>query len=106
MTISWFDPRITFRNLKEKEENNILSSEETSKLWLPTLVFTNSNFGERTIVDNESSLVIRRLGEPSQNPLNEIFEDELYKGAENPLVLSRFYTVSLNCGFQLKVNFR
>ena len=104
VTLSWFDPRITFRNLKENERDNILNDSEKSKIWLPTLIFTNSNFGQRTLADNESSLIIKRLGKPTKNPINEIYEDYLYKGAENPLVLSRFYTATLQCAFQLRVS--
>ena len=39
---------------------------------------------------------------PIPNDLTEIHEDLLYAGSENPLVLSRFYTVHLECVFELK----
>ena len=63
ITMEWYDPRITFRNLKNDEKlNAINSNEERSKLWLPSLVFQNSRSGTRTLIDNKAWLGVRRLG--------------------------------------------
>ena len=63
ITMEWYDPRITFRNLKNDEKlNSISSKEERSTLWLPSLVFQNSRIGTRTLIDNKAWLGVRRLG--------------------------------------------
>ena len=45
ITMEWFDPRITFHNLKESAMQNIVSLEESKRLWLPTLFFENAYEG-------------------------------------------------------------
>ena len=102
ITMVWFDPRITFKNLRSKESKNIINKQEISKIWLPALFFANSNIGQKTIVDSESNLLVRKLGNHHLNDMNEIHENHLYKGSENPLVLSRSYTVALECKFELR----
>ena len=103
LTMEWYDPRITFRNLKDQKEENIISLEESNHLWLPSLCFKNSNLGERTKVDSETSFHIKKHGLYRHNKITEIHEDYIYDGIENPLVLSRYYTVALTCGFELKL---
>ena len=103
LTMEWYDPRITFRNLKDQKEENIISLEESNHLWLPSLCFKNSNLGQRTKVDSETSFHIKKRGQYKYNEIREIHEDYIYEGIENPLVLSRYYTVALTCGFELKL---
>ena len=101
--MEWYDQRIDFRNLKKDEKLNVINSKELrDSLWLPSLLFQNSNSRERTQIDEEASLVVRRLGKSKPNDLTEIHEDSIYSGSENPLILSRYYTVKLNCLFELK----
>ena len=38
---SWFDRRVTFQNLKDKPELNILSPEDQGLLWTPWITFDN-----------------------------------------------------------------
>ena len=101
--MEWFDPRIVFRNLKDEIEENIISLDESKHLWLPSLCFKNSNLGKRTRVDSETSFHVKKLGPHRQNDISEIHEDYLYEGSQNPLVLSRSYTVTLTCGFELQL---
>ena len=103
LTMEWYDPRISFRNLKEEKEENIISIEESCHLWLPSLYFKNSNFGQRTTTDSETSFHVKRHGKHGNNPVTEIHEDYIYKGSENPMVLARYYTVTLTCGFELEL---
>ena len=54
-------------------------------------------------VDSETSFHIKKLGPHRQNDISEIHEDYLYEGRQNPLVLSRSYTVTLTCRFELQL---
>ena len=38
----WYDPRITFRNLKPKKDDNQLNANEIDQIWSPQLKFLNS----------------------------------------------------------------
>ena len=52
-------------------------------------------------MDDRTSLLVRKSATPIPNSVDEIHEDYLYSGKENPLVMSRFYTVTLRCAFNL-----
>ena len=42
LEIVWRDPRVSFWNLKEGKRINILSKEEAHEVWLPEIVFLNT----------------------------------------------------------------
>ena len=42
----WFDTRLTYWNLKERRYANALSVEEKESIWLPILIFTNTENNE------------------------------------------------------------
>lgn len=52
LEVVWRDPRVSFWNLKEGNRINILSKEEGHELWLPEIVFLNTEDLEGTEVSN------------------------------------------------------
>ena len=52
LEIVWRDPRVSFWNLKEGNRINILSKEEGRELWLPEIVFLNTEDLEGTEVSH------------------------------------------------------
>lgn len=74
-----------------------------SKIWLPHLIFSNSIKDAHIEFDKLSSVTVRREGTSVPNPTEELFENELYRGMENPLIYKRTYDLDLQCQFQLRV---
>jgi hypothetical protein len=103
VTISWFDPRIQFKNLREEEDNNIIGPAEMQKIWLPFLLFSNSNDGEGTVVDYRTFLTAKKVTTGYPNGIEDLNEETLYDGASNPLILERYYSINLNCPFRLEM---
>jgi hypothetical protein len=101
VTMEWFDDRITFRNLRDEDEKNVILMDDQTGLWFPMLEFSNSNEGLRTIYDMEAHLVAKRIKPGKHNGIVNIHEDQIYPGTENPLSLTRFYTITLQCLFDL-----
>ena len=58
LEIVWRDPRVSFWNLKEGNRINILSKDEARELWLPQIVFLNTEDLEGS---EESYLIIAKL---------------------------------------------
>ena len=106
LTMQWFDSRITFRNLKPLDYENLLDNSEIDKIWTPKLYFVNSkNFYMKAGQESESafgSALIHRKGLPYQNELTEIDEDYLYPGNENPIKMVNDFVVKLSCKFDLE----
>ena len=88
--MEWYDHRLTYENLKDHKDMNIVSNDQMQKLWMPCLIYDNSNDGDRTIVDESASLLVRKIANASTNDLSEIQENLLYKGDINALELSRY----------------
>ena len=103
ISIMWYDNRLTFRNLKDEiDGENNLGQEMRDEIWIPRLVFCNSLSEIRISNDDFSSLEVLRLGRPHLNSPIELQKNELFDGAENPLVYTRVYSLELQCNFELK----
>ena len=55
LSLSWKDPRITYRNLKEEDYLNKVNLDEFEKIWRPVVVFYNTQHREKTKVGTSRS---------------------------------------------------
>ena len=55
----WKDPGLKFHNLKRDANQNLLSEIEWSRIWLPRIIFDNTEATEESIMDAKS--IIRVL---------------------------------------------
>ena len=60
LVMEWYDHRLNYYNLKEQRSSNSLSHEEVEKLWIPYIVFENSEHSEATKSDPDSEVLITR----------------------------------------------
>ena len=60
LQLSWYDPRVTFLNLKKDSHMNSLTNEDATKVWYPKVTFYNTEEMEETEV---ISLTIGMLDE-------------------------------------------
>ena len=49
MIMEWYDFRLTYYNLKRTRSANSLSTEEIEGIWLPFVVFENTENNEATV---------------------------------------------------------
>ena len=62
LRMTWVDARLDFYNIKLDETMNVISLEELNRIWLPVIIFHNTERGQRTINDEESFATISRTG--------------------------------------------
>ena len=89
LTLSWYDRRLEFYNLKADTKNNLLSLDEKVLLWIPGVIFGNTDQNEAVLNDVKSTVNIKRLGNYTKSPLSSIQETAVYEGAQNALIYSR-----------------
>ena len=53
--------------------------------------------------DEDSTITINRNGTASNSPLIELQNNHIYDGDENELVLSRIYTTSFTCEYEMSM---
>ena len=49
LTLEWYDYRLTYYNLKKTKSSNTLAADEMEKIWIPFVVFENTQDNEATM---------------------------------------------------------
>jgi len=64
---------------------------EKNLLWIPELVFDNTENKAKTLIDDEATITIEKQGDFYLSGLEEYTNREYNRGSENKITLSRFY---------------
>ena len=106
ITLEWKENRVTYHNLKKQIYMNALSETDINMLWLPLVVFTNTDQQESTRLGEnwewKSKVSVRREGEYERSGFEMLDETELFRGEENSLVMVQSYTHAFQCVYQLE----
>ena len=51
ITLKWYENRVLYHNLKTAQALNVLTDSEVSKIWVPYVIFQNTDDGEAVKVD-------------------------------------------------------
>ena len=107
ISVTWVDYRLTFKNLKESVHKNVIGVKQKESLWIPPLVFNNSE--ETTMLSIHRGLhqpivnmFVERLGSFEVADPSFLDETYFYKGTENPLLLKTEYNMILHCNYKLE----
>ena len=103
MTLEWVEQRMTWSDLSNDMNLNILSLKQVHKLWLPTVIFTNTDDNLQTLVDRKTKVLVKKQGNYTKSDRREIHVKAYYRGDENPLQCSREYHYKFNCEFDLRL---
>ena len=101
LSFAWKDPRVTFHNLKKDRNLNLLSPREQELLWIPDIIFKNTETRLVSINDAKTFIAIDQQGSfrwIAENVLNNVF---LYRGDENTVLMSRNYAEEFICDFDI-----
>ena len=93
--MTWFEERLSFLNLKESGTNHV-ERHEMESLWIPKIVFYNTKERLETLVDEKSSMNVKRIGN-----FTALKNKLVFRGSENPLTVSRFYKTNFICDFNM-----
>ena len=100
---SWIDRRLTYHNLKEEADFNILSDEEKLKIWIPKVIFENTEKTESTLLDQ--STIIRIIPDVNhtytKTNLNHRQNIYLFEGAKTTVEMSRTYQTEFICLYEM-----
>ena len=88
--LEWFDHHVKWVNLRADTAKNVLSESEVSKLWMPEVMFENSDNILPVPLDPASVIAVKKLtkGNSSIYPreLNRAF---YFHGSKNSIIYSR-----------------
>ena len=105
ISLMWRENRVTFENLKTDSTNNLLRQDEVKTLWLPLMIYWNTDQEETTRLGGfwewKTEILVEREGNMSRNLITDIDEAEIFEGAENSLRMEQTYTHAFQCVFKL-----
>ena len=102
LRMEWVDGRLEFYNIKLDETMNVITTEELERIWLPIIVFDNTESDQRSILDGKSFATIKRMsrGIGSDSTFSE--DIDIYKGSENTITMSRLYNIEFFCDYDMR----
>ncbi|XP_023332381.1 uncharacterized protein LOC111704387 [Eurytemora carolleeae] len=60
MEMEWYDYRLNYFNLKVNQSLNALSTEEVQNIWIPFILFDNTEHNDATKGDEDTEMTITR----------------------------------------------
>ena len=101
LSLTWYDPRITFVNLKTDANLNTLTEVEKADVWKPVLLFQNTKHKLTTVTDDDVLATVARQGSFTVSGIEDPVHASFFTGQENPLTFSRTYNIPFTCQFDL-----
>ena len=92
--------------LKKNRYMNSFTQEDINKLWLPLLIYDNTDQKETTRLGENwewsTNVFITREGKSVESSDEEVDERRIYKGAENRLTMQQTYAHKFRCIYELQ----
>ena len=109
ITLEWKENnRVVYNNLKQDTSLNALSKYEIDSLWLPLVIYDNTDQKEVTRLGEygngewNTPVSVIREGSFTRSGLEVLDETEVFKGKENRLSMQQVYTWQFQCKYNLE----
>ena len=103
ITLKWNDTRVIYHNLKEEKALNALGNEDIRRVWLPEVIYENTDQKDTTRLGADwewtTRVVVERQGNFISSGFDRVDEIEIFKGSENNLIMSQTYTREFQCSY-------
>ena len=105
ITLKWKEMRASYYNLKKDAFLNILSEKNLEQLWLPEVIYENTDQKDSTRIGKDwewkTTVVVIREGNFSRGGLSMVNEVEIFEGRENNISMRQTYTRKFQCAMEL-----
>ena len=104
--LKWIENRATYQHLKADRSLNALTQDDIEALWLPEVIYKNTDQKESTRLgvqwEWKTRVVVEKIGNATFAGLDVVDETEIFQGDENSLVMFQTYTHEFQCIYDLK----
>ena len=90
--------------MKTERFNNLLSRDEIQNLWIPFVVFSNTENNEFTKGDDDTEVTVSMEGNYTEAGLDVLEEVNIFEGKENRITFQQVYSKTFKCEYELQVN--
>ena len=103
--LEWKENRARYHNLKKTSALNALTQDDIEKLWLPEVIYENTDQKESTRVGEswewKTKVVVKREEKDGiMSGQQFVDETEVFSGSNNSLVLNQTYTHTFQCNYK------
>ena len=95
-----------YNNLKTDTPTNALTMDDIKRIWLPLIVYDNTDQKEVTRLGMDwewaTRVTVTREGNFVRSGIEEVNEAEIFQGAENRLTMNQTYTWEFQCKYELQ----
>ena len=106
ITLQWLEYRASYNNLKKNRYMNSFAQEDINKLWLPLLIYDNTDQKETTRLGENwewsTNVFITRDGKSVESSDEEVDERRIYMEAENRITMQQTYSHKFRCIYELQ----
>ena len=108
ISLTWNENRVQYQNLKTETSLNSLTDNDIMTLWLPLIVYDNTDQKEVTRLGEYGNgewatrVTVTREGNFTRSSIEEVDEAEIFEGAENRLTMNQTYTWEFQCKYDLQ----
>ena len=106
ISLKWRENRAKYQNLKRKTSLNALTQVDIERLWLPLVIYYNTDQKESTrlgwVDEWVTRVTVTREGNFTRTGLDKVDEAEIFEGAENDLTMTQTYTHEFQCQYRLQ----
>jgi hypothetical protein len=102
--LEWKENRATYLNLKNETSLNALTDADVRSLWLPYVIYANTDMQEAVQLEDglDTTIVVTREGSFTRSGTEIIDETEIFEGKDNKLSMYQTYTKSFQCLYSLQ----
>ena len=97
---------MTYHNLKKQTPLNALTEEDIETIWLPLVVYDNTDQKEDTRLGEnwewDTFVTVTREGNFTRSGIEEVDEAEIFEGTQNSLTMNQTYTWEFQCKYELQ----
>ena len=102
---NWHNTQLTYQNLKRTASKNILSTEDTKKMWIPWTVFQNTESSSEIFTTDKkdiTTIIPNSDLKFTRDDRTNIRNTMLFKGSENVIQYERESTVNWICNYNMR----
>ena len=100
---TWSDPGLDFHNLKKNANQNILSTAERNGIWVPKIIFDNTNAEEQSVLDKTT--IMRVIANENftytRTDMHHYQNIRIFSGADSKVEMSRVYETEFICLYSM-----
>ena len=106
ISMMWRENRVQYHNLKEKTSLNALTRYDIEQLWLPLIIYDNTDQKQETRLGAPwewmTQVLVSKEGNFTRTDYLEVDEAEVFQGSENNLTMTQTYTLEFQCEYVLQ----